>query len=60
VFLLAVTSQAIYDPQTPAYSFVFGQLWWQRPQFAAVFGTRPMRVHQPNLERAWLTKKMLR
>jgi hypothetical protein len=60
VFLMAVTSQAIFDPATPQFSFVFGLLWWQKPQFAAVFGTRPMYVFQPERERTRLTKMMLR
>jgi hypothetical protein len=60
VFIMAVTSEAVYDPHTPALNFVFGLLWWKRPQFAVVFGTRPMRVFQPQLERSRLTKMMLR
>jgi hypothetical protein len=60
VFILAVTSDAIYDPGTPYFSFVFGVLWWHKPQFAAVYGTRPMRVYQPEREKARLTKMMLR
>jgi hypothetical protein len=60
VFILAVTSEAIYDPGTPSFSFVFGVLWWHKPQFAAVYGTRPMRVYQPQLEKARLRKMMLR
>jgi hypothetical protein len=60
VFMLAVSSEAVYDPGTPQFTFVFGLLWWRKPQFAAVYGTRPMRVFQPTLERLRLTKMMLR
>jgi hypothetical protein len=61
VFILAVTSTAIYDPGTPYFAFVFGVLWWHKPpQFAAVYGTQPMRAYQPEREKARLTKMMLR
>jgi hypothetical protein len=60
VFILAVTSKAIYDPGTPYFTFVFGVLWWHKPQFAAVYGTQPMRAYQPEREKARLAKMMLR
>ena len=60
VFIMAVTSAALFDPSSPQYAFVFGFLWWHKPQFAAVFGTQPMHVYQPERESARLTKMMLR
>jgi hypothetical protein len=61
VLIMAVTSQALYDPNEPALSFVFGSWNGVHPaQYAAVVGTHPMRVFQPELERARLTKMMLR
>ena len=60
VLLMAVTSDAIWDTSIPQYSFVFGGYVWNGQQVAAVFGTRPMRVYQPELERLRLTSFMLR
>jgi len=60
ILVMAVTSEAIYDPGTPQYAFVFGGYAAEGRQVAAVFGTRPMRVYQPQLERTRLTKFMLR
>lgn len=61
VLIVAVTSEAIYDEDNPLLNFDFGS--WQKRhynQFAAVFGTRPMRVVRPDREQARLTKMMLR
>ena len=61
VAVFAVSSQFVYSPAPPGYSFVFGA--WMQPrslQYSAVFGTGPMRVYQPTREKARLTKFMLR
>jgi hypothetical protein len=60
IFLIAVTSDAVYDPTTPQLNFVFGLLQWRGSQFSAAVGTRPMRVDAPARERVRLTKMMLR
>jgi hypothetical protein len=60
VFIMAVTSTAIYSPTTPQYAFVFGSGMSFDNQIATVFGTLPMRVYQPEREVARLTKFMLR
>lgn len=60
-FIYAVTSKAIYDPAVPDWRFVFGYVAYKGTnQFAAVYGTLPMRVYQPELEKARLLKMMLR
>ena len=61
VAIFAVSSQFVYSPDAPYYSFVFGA--WRQPhylQYSVVFGTGPMRVYQPSRERVRLTKFMLR
>jgi hypothetical protein len=61
IFLMTVTSQAVYLPNKPEWGFVFGAyVRWGRSQISAVYGTRPMRVFQPEREKARLTKMMLR
>ena len=60
VLVMAVSSNAVFDSSSPQLSFVFGGYVWQGQQYAAVFGTRPMRVYQPQLEKTRLTKFMLR
>jgi len=60
VLVMAVTSNAVFDSSLPQLSFVFGGYVWQGRQYAAVFGTLPMRIYQPRLERTRLTKFMLR
>lgn len=60
VFVMAVSSDAIYSSQTPAYSFLFGLAQGVGSHWASVFGTRPMRVYQPEREQARLKKFMLR
>ena len=60
-FIYAVTSKAIYDPAVPDWRFVFGYVAYKGTnQFAAVYGTLPMRVYRPELEKARLLKMMLR
>jgi hypothetical protein len=61
VALFSVSSQAVYSPSLPHFSFVFGA--WGQPhhlQYSVVLGTLPMRVFQPAREKARLTKMMLR
>jgi hypothetical protein len=61
IFLMTVTSEAVYSPDRPDWGFVFGYIaWWPGSQYSAVYGTRPMRVVQPEREKARLTKMMLR
>jgi hypothetical protein len=60
VLLMAVTSEAVYDPAMPQLNFVFGLFQTSKTGASAVFGTRPMRVYQPTRERVRLTKMMLR
>jgi hypothetical protein len=61
IFLMTVTSEAVYSPQHPEWGFAFGYyVYWGRSQVSAVYGTRPMRVFQPEREKARLTKMMLR
>ena len=61
ILLMSVSSEAVYWPTVPGDRFVFGA--WGQPhylQYSAAFGTAPMRVFQPERERARLTKMMLR
>ena len=59
VFIMAVTRGDLRPRRTELLIRV-RVLWWHQPQFAAVFGTRPMRAFQPQREKARLTKMMLR
>ena len=58
VFILAVTSKAMYDPRTPYFSFVFGGMWRHLPDSPLCTGLAP-RVPAER-EKARLTKMMLR
>lgn len=62
VFIVAVSSKALYDPYAPELLYVFGFRKGKANQVAAVLGTFPMRFGsgQPARERARLTKMMLR
>jgi hypothetical protein len=64
-FLVPVTSYSMYDPEFPAYAFVFGARGLVPPavngkQAMAIVATAQMRVYHPEREKARLTKMMLR
>jgi hypothetical protein len=64
-FLVPVTSSSMYDPDFPAYGFVFGTRGMvpaavNGKQAIASVATAQMRVFHPERERARLTKMMLR
>ena len=63
--LLPVTSYSMYDPEFPAYAFVFGARGIvpaavNGKQALAIVATAQMRVYHPEREKARLTKMMLR
>jgi hypothetical protein len=64
-FLVPVTSYSMYDPEFPAYAFVFGSRGLvpaavNGKQAMAIVATAQMRVYNPEREQARLTKMMLR
>jgi hypothetical protein len=62
VFIVAVSSKALYSPRNPQLLYVFGAAQGKANQWAAVIGTFPMRFGSatPAEEKARLTKMMLR
>jgi hypothetical protein len=63
--LFLVTGASVYDSLTPQFGFVFGAYGVpgvspKSRQLVAILGTGPMRVYEPEREKARLTKMMLR